>query len=83
MDLNFDQIYQFLFQSYGGIGVLVLIFLVLSVIAGFALEHRTQKLLDKRKREVAAKYAAMEEQDAQANDEDVEGSAEIINKDEL
>ena len=87
MDFNFEQIYDFLFQSFGGIGVLVLIFLVISVIAGFALERRTQKLLDKRKRRAAEKYAetieAEEADEADETDEEENSSVEKIDKDSL
>ena len=84
MNFDFDQIFQFLFQSYGGIGVLILCFLVISVIAGFALEGRTQKLLDKRKRAAAKKYAESQEvAEDDVDDKEEPGAVEKINKDEL
>ena len=48
--MDFDQIYQFLFQSYAGIGVLVAIFLVISILACFLMERRTRKVFVDRKK---------------------------------
>ncbi|MCF0103990.1 MAG: hypothetical protein HUJ51_01180 [Eggerthellaceae bacterium] len=87
MDANFNQIYDFLFNSFGGIGVLVLTLLAISVIAGFALERRTQKLLDERKRRAAETFKEnIAAKDTKIEDED-EGeqtsSVEKIDKNSL
>ena len=43
MDMDFGEIYHFLFETYAGIGVLVAISLVLCVIIAAVLELRTRK----------------------------------------
>lgn len=41
--MDFAEIYHFLFETFPGIGVLVLICLVLSTIIAAVLERRTRK----------------------------------------
>ena len=41
--MDFAAIYSFLFDSFAGIGVLVLIGIVLSIIACIIMERRTRK----------------------------------------
>ena len=50
MDVN--ELYNFFFQSYAGIGCLVAIFIVLSILACFIMERRTRKrFVDRKKAE--------------------------------
>ena len=46
--MDFGQIYSFLFESFAGIGVLVGIVLVLSVVACVIWEVRTRKIYQDR-----------------------------------
>lgn len=41
--MDFGSIYHFLFETFAGIGVLVGICLVISLIACIIMEHRTRK----------------------------------------
>ena len=41
--MNFDEIFHFLFETYTGIGILILAALVLSVIVCAIWEHTTRK----------------------------------------
>ena len=41
--MDFEAIYQFLFETYAGIGVLVAISLVVCIIVAAVLEMRTRK----------------------------------------
>ena len=42
--MDFNEIYHFFFETYAGMGALVAIFLVLSVIVCAILERRTRKI---------------------------------------
>jgi hypothetical protein len=41
--MDWDGLYHFLFETYAGMGVLVLIVFVISLIACFIMERRTRK----------------------------------------
>ena len=41
--MDFASVYHFLFETYGGIGALVAIGLVLSLVASIIMERRTRK----------------------------------------
>ncbi len=41
--MDWEGLYHFLFETYGGMGVLVLIVFVISLIACFIMERRTRK----------------------------------------
>ncbi|MEF2655894.1 MAG: DUF6724 family protein [Eggerthellaceae bacterium] len=40
--MDFDALYHFLFETYQGIGCLVLVFLVVSTVVAAILERRTR-----------------------------------------
>lgn len=44
MNVDFDQLYAFLFQSFEGIGCLVGVGIVLSILACIIMERRTRKV---------------------------------------
>ena len=48
--MNFDELYNFFFQSYAGIGCLVGIVLVISLLLCFVMERRTRKRFADRKK---------------------------------
>lgn len=50
MDIDFEQIYHLLFETYIGVGILVGAGLVISLIAAIILEVRTRKLYKNHKR---------------------------------
>lgn len=50
LSVNFAEIYHFLFETYAGIGVLVLVGLILSFIVSVILERRTKKIYFEHKK---------------------------------
>ena len=46
--MDFDQIYHFIFETYEGIGVSVLVCLLICVLLAFILERRTRKIYKDR-----------------------------------
>lgn len=41
--MDFDTLYHFLFETYGGIGVLILLFFAFTLIVSVVLERKTRK----------------------------------------
>ena len=48
--MDFNELYNFLFQTYAGIGCLVGIVLVISLLLCFIMERRTRKVFADRKK---------------------------------
>lgn len=50
--MDFDQLYHFVFETYEGIGISILVCLVICVLLAFLLERRTRaKFRDRPKAE--------------------------------
>ncbi|MBE6471242.1 MAG: hypothetical protein Q3963_07280 [Coriobacteriaceae bacterium] len=41
--MDFDQLYHFIFETYEGIGISIVVFLVVCIVAAAILERRTRK----------------------------------------
>lgn len=60
--MDFNQIYDFLFQSYAGIGCLVGGGIVICLIACFIMEKRTRKIfVDRPKKEDEDEWALFDD----------------------
>ncbi len=70
MEINFDEIYHFLFETFNGVIVLICASLVVCIIACVIMEHRTKKML--RERKEARLRAEAEREAAEDNDDDDE-----------
>ncbi len=46
--MDITELYHFLFESYAGVGILIAIGLVLSLIVSFVLEGKTRRLYKDR-----------------------------------
>ena len=68
MEINFDEIYHFLFETFNGVIVLICVSLVVCIIACVIMEHRTKKML--RERKEARLRAEAEREALQENDDD-------------
>ena len=67
MDINFDEIYHFLFETMNGVIILICTSLVICVIACIIMEFRTKKFLKARKE--AREKALNEEEKEEDEDE--------------
>lgn len=41
--MDFSQLYHLIFETYEGVGISILVFLVICIVAAFILERRTRK----------------------------------------
>ena len=62
MNINFDEIYHYLFETFNGVIILICASLVICIIACVIMEFRTKKFLKARK-EAREKALAEEEKD--------------------
>ena len=46
--MDFDQLYHFIFETYEGIGVSILVFLLVCALLAFLLERRTRRIYKDR-----------------------------------
>ena len=46
--MDFDQLYHFIFETYEGIGISILVFLVICALLAFILERRTRRIYKDR-----------------------------------
>ncbi len=49
MDINFDEIYHFLFETVNGVIILMCLSLVICIIACVIMEFRTKRFLSARR----------------------------------
>lgn len=59
--MDFNEIYHFLFETYGGIGVLVGSGIVISIIVSFLLEIKTKRMFKSRELDPVDEWAIVEE----------------------
>ena len=59
--MEFDEIYHFLFETYGGIGILVGSGLIISIIVSFLLELRTRKMFKNHELDPVDEWAIIED----------------------
>ena len=70
--MDFNEIYHFLFETYGGIGVLVGAGLVISIIVSFLLELRTKKMFKNHELDPVDEWSIIEEDIAEGEAEELE-----------
>jgi hypothetical protein len=46
--MDFDQLYHLIFETYEGIGISILVFLVVCALLAFLLERRTRRIYKDR-----------------------------------
>jgi flagellar biosynthesis/type III secretory pathway M-ring protein FliF/YscJ len=74
MNINFDEIYHFMFETFEGVIILICSSLVICIIACIIMEFRTKKFL-KARQEARAK-AQKEKEEAEAEEDEAEEKAE-------
>ncbi len=67
MDINFDEIYHFLFETVSGVAVLLCSSLVICIIACAIMEFRTNRIL---KAKAKISEANLEESESEVEEDD-------------
>ena len=71
MDFDFAGLYSFLFQSYAGIGILVAVFLVATIIISVIMEWNTRRTyVDRGPREEDDDWSFFDDDDDVEEEED-------------
>ena len=74
MNINFDEIYHFMFETFEGVIILICSSLVICIIACIIMEFRTKKFL--KARQDARAKAQKEKEEAEAEEDEAEEKAE-------
>lgn len=76
MNINFDEIYHFMFETFEGVIILICSSLVICIIACIIMEFRTKKFLKARQEARAKAQKEKEEAETEEEEDETEEKAE-------